>query len=332
MKIRNRFHLSAAFFSVILSSPISSVCAAEYLGTWDLRGNGQLDAVFRDVNVLRVVQGNGGTSEYTFGNSLWSFVGASDTDGQAGAELVVRAGGSLFVVDQKVRKKREYSVGNIAWAVMRMHNVNSMPGNEILLSIGNGVKVINDSARDVRNITFGYKGSWALFDVVDMHPNDAGPVLVLNIGNGVKLINPRSGAQRDLTFPGYSQITAVAEVDGVPGLEVVGRTGSEVYVVSGGVASGGKRLFSAGTGAAWAIYEKIVDTDGKAGNDIILVKVDGVGVVHPASGGISHYSIPRGVASIQGTSNMDGQPGDEIIARNPVNQTFIINDRLGQVQ
>ncbi|MFG9943506.1 hypothetical protein ACG3RN_23175 [Pseudomonas aeruginosa] len=60
--------LGTALFSLCASA---AQAAGVLVGTWDLRGNGQLAAVYRDGANLQVVEG-GSTRNYSFGNVVWS--------------------------------------------------------------------------------------------------------------------------------------------------------------------------------------------------------------------------------------------------------------------
>ncbi len=51
-------------------------------------------------------------------------------------------------------------------------------------------------------------------------------------GNGVKVIDPRTGGAKDFTFSGYHALAQIADLDGQPGAEIVGRTSTGIYVIS----------------------------------------------------------------------------------------------------
>ncbi|MCT5187010.1 hypothetical protein LZK71_01815 [Pseudomonas aeruginosa] len=118
--------LGTALFSLCASA---AQAAGVLVGTWDLRGNGQLAAVYRDGANLQVVEG-GSTRNYSFGNVVWSVFGATDTDGQPGAEILVKAGPDLVIVSHASTTQRKYPVGNVSWAIMRATDVDNVAGDE----------------------------------------------------------------------------------------------------------------------------------------------------------------------------------------------------------
>ena len=314
--------LGTALFSLCASA---AQAAGVLVGTWDLRGNGQLAAVYRDGANLQVVEG-GSTRNYSFGNVVWSVFGATDTDGQPGAEILVKAGPDLVIVSHASTTQRKYPVGNVSWAIMRATDVDNVAGDEVILSIGNGVRTVFDRTRTQRDATFSYNGTWGLFDVADVD-GAPGKELVLNMGNGVKVIDPRTSGAKDFTFSGYHALAQIADLDGQPGAEIIGRTSTGIYVISNATS---RKEYSIGA-SAWALYGGTADTDGKPGNELIVVMQGKVRVIHHASGASSDYRIGDVNYSIDSVADMDGQPGAEILVRDANGKLFVINDRTGKV-
>lgn len=308
----------------------SMSASAAYIGSYDLQGNGQLDLVYREGGVLRIIGANGAKRDYTFGNVSWALYGAHETNARPGLELVVRAGNDLVVVEHATGNKHSYSIGNIAWSILKVANVDKKPGDEILVNIATGVRIVKDTERNYRDVVFNYNGSWALFALADLSGN--GPDLVLNMGNGVKIIDPRTYDTRDFTFPGYTAVFAVAQADSKPGLEVIGRTGTDVYIASGGVANGRVKNYPITSAANWAIYGSTADTDGVLGNEVIVIMTNNIRVINHQKGTHKDYSIGSYNYSIDSVSDLDGNPGAEILVRDTGGQIFIINDRLGTIK
>lgn len=323
---KGKFIWSALLGLTVLSSEAFS---ATYLGSWDLRGKGQADSVYRDGTAIKIVEPGGVTRSYPIGNVSWSLVDARNTDGKVGLELVIRKGNDLAIIDHAYQTQRNYAVGNFTWAVMEIIQLDSAAGEEILLSTPTGVRVIVDAQGSYRDIPFNYSGAWALFGVANL--SGSGPDLVINMANGVKLIDPRTSASRDFTFPGYSTIFSISQLDSSAGLEVVGRTNGDVYVISGGVKSGRVKTYPATTSSAWAIYGRTADTDGKAGDEIILVMQGMIRIVRHGSGYVRDYPIPAVNYTIDQVTNLDGRTGNEILLRDSAGVIYVLNDRLGTI-
>lgn len=303
--------------------------SAAFIGSWDLRGAGQLDSVYREGNVLRVIEAGGRRVDYRFNQANWALVQVADTNGAAGLEMVVRAGNDLVVVEHAISNQRSYPMGNISWAVMEFANLDNLPGNEILISIGDGIRVLNDRNRQYRDLRFNYNGSWALFGMADL--GGRGLELILNMGNGVKLIDPRAMTYRDVNFSGYSAIFGVAQLDGKVGLEVIGRTSSGVYVISGGVLNATQKTYQVSSSEAWAIYGRTADTDGQTGDEIIVVMQNKIRIINHARDVVRDYSVGNLNYSIDSVADLDGVPGSEILVRDISGRVYIINDRKGTV-
>jgi len=308
---------------------VAAPASAAFIGSWDLRGSGQLDSVYNEGNVLRVIEVGGRRVDYRFNQTNWALVQVADTNGASGLEMIVRAGNDLVVIEHAIGNQRSYPMGNISWAVMEFANLDNLPGNEVLISIGNGIRVLSDRDRRFRDLRFSYNGSWALFGMADLA--GGGLELILNMGNGVKLIDPRAMTYRDVNFSGYSAIFGVAQLDGKVGLEVIGRTSSGIYVIGGGVANATQKTYTISSSEAWAIYGRTADTDGKAGNEIIVVMQNKIRVIRHADGIVRDYSVGNLNYSIDSVSDLDGVPGNEILVRNTAGRVYIINDRMGTV-
>jgi hypothetical protein len=307
----------------------SSPAFSALLGSWNLNGSGQKSFVYREGGALRVIELNGNRRDYTFGNVSWALVDVRDTDGRPGMEMIVRAGGELVIVAHATTDLRKYNVGNIPWAVMKVQDLDRLPGDEVLLSIGNGIRIVTDAKRDFKDVSFPYSGSWALFSIENLSGN--GPDILLNMGNGLKIIDPRTLQFRDFTFQTYSAIFGVAELDGKPGLEVIGRTNSEVYVVSGGVANGWIKSYrvSNETSPSFAIHGQTVDTDGLPGDEVIVTLVGGIHIIRHAHNSSRTYQVGTRTYSIDSIFNMDGLSGAEILIRDGVGDIKILNDKQG---
>ncbi len=303
---------------------------ATYIGSWDLRGNGTKDLVYREGLAVRVVESGGSTRDYPIGNVAWSFVDARDTNGSPGAELVVRAGNDLVVISHVIQSKRTYPVGNISWAVADIAELNNKAGDEILINTVRGIKIITDATQSVRDVDFNHNGTWALFAIADLSGD--GAVLILNMGWGVKLLDPRTYSMKDYSFQGYSAIFGTAQLDAKTGVEIIGRTTGTVYVISGGINSGRIKEYPATTSSAWAIYGRTADTDGKAGDEIILVMQGFIRIVSHSSGASRDYPVPGGNYTIDSVTNLDGRAGNEIVLRDSVGTVYVLSDRAGTLQ
>ncbi|MDF5977661.1 hypothetical protein P4114_04290 [Pseudomonas aeruginosa] len=313
--------LGTALFSLCASA---AQAAGVLVGTWDLRGNGQLAAVYRDGANLQVVEG-GSTRNYSFGNVVWSVFGATDTDGQPGAEILVKAGPDLVIVSHASTTQRKYPVGNVSWAIMRATDVDNVRRRR------SHPQHRQRRAHRIRSHPYATRRHLqlqrhlGLFDVADVD-SAPGKELVLNMGNGVKVIDPRTSDAKDFTFSGYHALAQIADLDGQPGAEIIGRTSTGIYVISN---ASSRKEYNIGA-SAWALYGGTADTDGKPGNELIVVMQGKVRVIHHASGASSDYRIGDVNYSIDSVADMDGQPGAEILVRDANGKLFVINDRTGK--
>lgn len=307
----------------------SATAAPVLLGQWDLDGSGKLSSVYRNGG-LEVVSSTGTKKLYDLGNVTWSLWGAKDTNAKPGAELVVKAGPDIAIIDHKLKAIRKIPIGNRVWSVINVADTDNDGKNEVIVSLGTGIGVGTDIRLSLKEFTFDYVNSWSLVAASDL--TGQGADAVLNMGNGPQILNLRTGQTRRHQFSGYSAIFGVVDTDGLPGAEIIGRTSDKVYLIKGGV-SGSLRYFNASSSESWAIYGNSVDTDGNPGAEIILVMQGVIKIIHTANGAEKNYRIGSGNLnySIDSATDIDGQPGVELQVRTTDGKIYVIADRLGQI-
>ncbi|MFN3582215.1 MAG: hypothetical protein ACK4VV_17280 [Pseudomonas sp.] len=316
--------LSTAFLLVVTALP---AFASTYLGSWDLRGLGQNDLVYRESSGIRIVQSNGVRRDYPVGNVSWTFFGAYDTDGKPGSELVLRAGTDVLIIDHAYQTTRRYGVGNVSWAIERAADLTSNGADELIVRFGNSLRIISDSNSSQRDINFPGNQSWALMDLANL--SGQGLDLVINIPGGARIVDPRRATYKDFNFSGFSEVYGVADLRGRSDLQVIGRTSTELWVITGGV-SGSVKRYPVTTQQSWAIYQRTADTDGSAGEEVILILPTSIKIVRHRTGTVKTYNFNSNY-TVDALQDMDGRPGLEIIVRLAGGMTRIVNDRLGTI-
>ncbi|MGV8217302.1 hypothetical protein KK089_28785 [Pseudomonas aeruginosa] len=180
--------LGTALFSLCASA---AQAAGVLVGTWDLRGNGQLAAVYRDGANLQVVEG-GSTRNYSFGNVVWSVFGATDTDGQPGAEIIGRTSTGIYVISNATSRK-EYSIGASAWALYGgTADTDGKPGNELIVVMQGKVRVIHHASGASSDYRIG-DVNYSIDSVADMDGQPGAEILVRDANGKLFVINDRTG-------------------------------------------------------------------------------------------------------------------------------------------
>ena len=300
--------------------------AGTYLGSWDLRGDGQRDLVYRESFGIRVLQPNGNRRDYSLGNTAWSLFGAYDTDGNDGAELVLKAGEDVVIIDHAYQSIRRYPVGSMAWSIVRAADLTSDGADELIVRFGNSLRIISDENSSQRDIHFPGNDSWTLVDLADLSGN--GLDLIISKPGGVRIVDPRLPRYKDFNFSGFSEYYGVADL-GKSGLQVIGRTSTELYVITGG-RNGSVKRYPITTGQSWAIYQRTADTDGRSGEEVIIILPSSIKVVSHRSGTVRTYDFQSNY-TIDVVQDMDGRSGDEIVVALSNGTVRIVYDRGGRV-
>lgn len=307
-------------FLAALSLPAHAMV---YVGSWDLRGNGQSDTVYRISTGIRIVSPSGARRDYPIRNNAWSLYGAADTDGYPGAELIVRAGNEAIIINHSSQSQRSYNMGNVSWAIIQDADVDNVPGHEVLISTPSSVKVVNDVKGSVRDIPISNRSIvWSLFGLANLSGN--GLDLVINTPDGVIIVDPRTYSSKSFSLPGSSAIVGTASLAKGDIQHVYARTPSHVYVISGGT-RGSVTPYQLGTAENWAIYHQTADTNGKEGDEIIVKMAYSVVTISHASKGMRSHRIGTSFV-IEAVEDRDNKAGKEIIVKTFAGATHVIND------
>src|SRR5690554_4734213 len=299
----------AMFILTALSLPAHAMV---YVGAWDLRGYGQSDTVYRTSNGIRIVNANGVTKDYTIRNNAWSLYGAADTDGYPGAELILRAGSDVIILNHSEQSQRSYNMGNVSWAIIQDADVDNVPGHEVIVSTPSSVRIVNNVRRTVREISMGSRSFvWSLFGLANLSGN--GLDLVINTPNGVIIVDPRVNTTKTFNLPGSSATVGISSLDKGDIQHVYARTPSHVYVISGGV-RGSLTPYNIGTAENWAIYHQTADTNGVEGEELIVKKATSVVTISHASKRMRTHQIGTSFV-IESVEDRDNRAGKEIVVR-----------------
>lgn len=327
------FRISVLLISALACQLTAQTALAEYplIVTADVDGDGLPDNVY-NAGVIRVIHGNGTQRDYSLGNVVSTFYSAVDFDGYGGVELVFRAGPDVAIINDNSHSINRYAFGNIVFSIADAKQLDTNPGNEIIVKTGAVVSVITSNSSQIKSIAGGAASVWQYNGAVSL-ANVPYKTIVINTGAGLKLYNYNNDSEASYkNTVGPTSYFGVAEVNGVIGNELIGRTQSSVFVMTGLVPGTTSKTYAAGNGLNWAIYGSTADTDGKPGNEIILIEQGAIRIIHQSTGLISKYQISGKNYSINSVVNTDGVAGAEISVTNSDSKMFLINDRLGTIK
>ncbi|HSX50634.1 MAG TPA: RICIN domain-containing protein [Cellvibrio sp.] len=117
-----------------------------------------LNVVGTNLHEYRVLHfSNYSESVYPYNNTSAVILtgGVVDTDGKAGAEIIVNTGGYLNVIHDSTRTTKAYYVGSDYWTVFGFSDLDGIAGNEIVLGHGENIDVINDYNGGIKKINIG---------------------------------------------------------------------------------------------------------------------------------------------------------------------------------
>lgn len=284
----------------------------------DTNGDGVTDTVSATGFVVKILHPNTGiTNSYTVGAgfSYFEVVGATDTNGQAGQEVVVRtnsSGGIVIHVIDDVRK------------VIRRYTV------------GAGIGVTFFAIVSIRNDTSGAAGNEVVVQVND------------STGAYIKTVDDVGGTVRGYPVAGvgttFFAIVGIGNTNGLAGDEIV------MQVNGGGTSSlrildDARRITRtypvAGVGTTFFEIVQIIDTDGRTGSEIVM-RIAGsvsmnINILDDARGVIRTYPVAgQGTTlfAIQGIRDYDGIAGAEVcyrVASSTSNAFRMIVDRTQSI-
>ncbi|WP_285962016.1 hypothetical protein [Pseudomonas tohonis] len=305
--------------------------AAELLGKWDLNGDGTLESVYRGTGVLEVRNAAGALERsYNFGNVTWTLATAANTDSQPGAELVVKAGPDVAIVNHALNDVRKYTIGNTLFDVVGTAQLDGGQGDEVIVRTGNALVLISNLNRTRRNVTDGITGTWQYQGAYNLGTLPYA-TLAYTAGTSLRLYDYSLQAGREFPTDGVTSVITAADLDGAPGNELVARSSSSLLVITGGVQTAVLSSYPGGTGSNWSVHGTLADTDGQPGQEVILALPGKVRVVHQRTGQAKDYTV-SGTYAIYAVADRDGVAGAEITVVDSANRSFVINDRLGTIK
>ncbi|KIV74761.1 hypothetical protein SZ55_0330 [Pseudomonas sp. FeS53a] len=306
--------------------------AADLLGRWDLDGDGTPESVFRESGKIQVKSAGGSLLRtYDLGNTTWELRFAANTDSRPGAELIVKAGPDLAIISMVENAVRKYPVGNKVWNVVGTAQLDNNPGEEVIALTGAEAIIVSHHLKEQVTLSDFMVGGWHYYGPFNIGGLPYG-TLSFTTGNGILLYDFQTRLKRTTFTNGATATIAAAEVNGVPGNELIARDNNDLIIYTGTVAAGQFQNYTQGSGSNWATYAGFVDTNGKPGADVIINKLDRITILHPADNTQKDYPINSTEYSILSVSDQDGQPGAEITLIDKSNRTYVINDRLGTIQ
>lgn len=183
--------------------------------------------------VLEVRNASGALERsYSFGNVTWNLAAAANTDNQPGAELIVKAGPDVVIINHPNNTQNRYTLGNVLFDVAGTAQLDGTPGQEVIVRTGNALVLISDTNRTQRAVTDGISGTWQYQGAYTL----AGmpyATLAYTAGNSLRLYDYNLQSGREFPTDGMTSVIGAADLNGVVGNELVARSSSNLLVVSG---------------------------------------------------------------------------------------------------
>lgn len=234
----------------------------------------------------------------------WAAVYYSDTDGDGYTETVTTNTNNITVFHPRTNSTSTYPLSVSSYAINKIIDTDGIAGNEIIFIYtdvyGSGIRVINDKNQVVNQYQIlgtGTGGSFSINSVIDTDSIAGSDIVVIYTG-------------------AYGS-----------GIKVINDKNQVVHQY---------QILGAGTGGSFAI-NKIIDTDGIVGNDIVVVYADaygsGIKVINDKNQAVNQYQIlgagAGGSFAINSIIDTDGILGNEIVVvyASPFgNGTTVIHD------
>lgn len=234
----------------------------------------------------------------------WAAVYYSDTDGDGYTETVTTNTNNITIFHPRTNITSTYPLSVSSYAINKIIDTDGIAGNEIVVIYtdiyGSGIRVINDKNQVVHQyqiLATGTGGSFSINSVIDTDSIAGNDLVVIYAG-------------------AYGS-----------GIKVINDKNQVVHQY---------QILGAGASGSFAI-NKIIDTDGIAGNNIVVVYADaygsGIKVINDVNQVIHQYQIlvagAGGSFAINSIIDTEGILGNEIVvvyASSSGNGTKVIHD------
>jgi len=197
---------------------------------------------------------------------------------------------------------------------------------------GSGIRIINDKNQTVHQYQIlgsGAAGSFSINSVIDSDGTAGNEIVIIyaNVyGSGIQTINDKNQTVHQYQILGAGAsgsfaVNSVTDTDGIAGNEIVviyaNVYGSGIETINDKNQTVHQyQINGAGASGSFAI-NSVVDTDGVAGNEIIVVYANAFGngtkVIHDNIQAVHQYSLSSTTSfTIMNVANYDGLLGAEI--------------------
>ncbi len=277
-------------FSAFVPSDTAEAATRHYVGSYDLKGTGQLSDVYNTTTGIEIEHPTGSVRRHSMtAYSSWAIMKVADVDGNAGAEIILSTVRSttttaVLVINEARYTTRSYSVANGAdWTLLAVEDTNGQSGAEIIIDVaGQRIFTIRDASRTTRN--YNISGGFSLLGIQDVN-GSAGKEIVLKQGsNKVYVIREASYSTKTYTVGSGFSLLGFTDTNGASGQEIVIDDGRYIRVIKDATYS--VKTHNVGT-TNWT-FREFKNVDSNPGNEILINKngqtvifSDSSGVVNP---------------------------------------------------
>lgn len=206
---------------VVLMLPVPAAADALW-GSADVNGDGQVDKIYLTQSTIKIVYANNSTYEYPFNVAQDVLRYAVDTDGVAGAELVISRYTKLVIICDRTRSTREYPITSTSsWLIAGCDDLNGIAGQEVIITNGAYLVVVNEKNVSSKSYFIRNDGPWTIMTggIVDTDGAPGKEIVIDGNAYDVKILSVVKDRVKIYTTV-LRNNTVIGDFDGIAGAEV----------------------------------------------------------------------------------------------------------------
>ena len=273
---------------------------------------------------------NGGTASYNMGGMRVQYLRPYEGNGRPGSEVLIYTRTGVAVLsDLDDRLTRESPVTG-SWR-LTIGDVDGQPGEEIVLAQQGKLQLLN-YGRDKLS-TWNYPdvpaGQVVVVGIEELDGQPGGEIIMRTV-RGLQLLGAGGPLGEATVNAARFSVNGFGELDGQPGQEMVLATNTGIVVISAarGLGDQSKSVRAYPMSGDYMIHDYL-DTDGKAGAEVVVLKGDGVDLLRQRSGTLTHYDLNAPFRVVRGGLPRGNGPHPLTVGHNGGQKTLI--DGLGWV-
>ncbi|MFB9326341.1 hypothetical protein ACFFSY_10485 [Paenibacillus aurantiacus] len=211
----------------------TSYAADIVMGGWDTDGDGAIETVYNSGSNITIKESNGTSRIYPIASN-WYLVGAADTNGAPGVDLIFNVSGTVKIVHDASQTTSSYPMNSNWWLLNGgIADTDGVAGAELVFNVNGNLRFLHDRTGTMKDFNVG--SNWILLSggITDLD-GVPGSEIALNMGvvGGIKIFHENTGTWSSYAMPANWSLAGIYNQDNVAGNEIIYSTSTGTFAIN----------------------------------------------------------------------------------------------------